>query len=136
LLSLKSRYVVFTTMDDKLRSGLNKAGIAQAERHVFICLGPECCSRREGEMLWDFVKKRVKETGVRAMRTKADCFRICTGGPWMVVYPDGVWYGRVTPARFERILQQHLMRGEVVTEWVSAQNRGCSLRPEPPPLED
>ena len=64
-----------------------QAGIATAERHVFVCIGPDCCDSREGEALWEFIKQRVKETGLRAMRTKAACFRICAGGPWIVVYP-------------------------------------------------
>ena len=74
----------------KLPDGLAKAGIAAATRHVFVCLGPDCCATAEGEVLWELVKRRVRETGLRAMRTKAGCFRICTGGPWLVVYPEGV----------------------------------------------
>ena len=76
----------------------------------------------EGEALWDFVKKRVKETGLKVMRTKAGCFRICTGGPWLVVYPEGIWYGEVTAERFERILQQHLLGAAPVREWVVIRN--------------
>jgi (2Fe-2S) ferredoxin len=109
-------------MDSKLRSGFEKAGLAKAEKHLFLCLGPDCCRRKEGEYLWDYVKKRTKETGLRVMRTKADCFRICVDGPWLVVYPDGTWYSKVTPARFERIVQQHLMKGEPVEEWIVARN--------------
>lgn len=109
-------------MSSKLREGFAKAGVATAERHLFVCIGPDCCGSREGEILWEFIKKRVKETSLRAMRTKAGCFRICTGGPWLVVYPEGVWYGSVNPARFERILQEHLVRGTPVREWIVAEN--------------
>jgi (2Fe-2S) ferredoxin len=111
-------------MNSKVQSGLDKAGVAKAQRHLFFCLGPDCCRRSEGELLWDFVKRRIKELGVPVMRTKAECFRICAGGPWLVVYPEGIWYGGVTPSRFERILSQHIVGGEPVREWVAARN-GC-----------
>ena len=109
-------------MDDKLAAGLAKATIATAERHLFLCMGPECCTRQEAEVLWEIIKRRIKDTGVKAMRTKADCFRICTGGPWIVVYPEGVWYGEMNAQRFERVLQEHLLGGQPVAEWVVAKN--------------
>ena len=119
-------------MNDPIQSGLEKAGVANAQRHLFICIGPDCCDSREGEALWEFIKKRVRETGLRAMRTKAACLRICAGGPWLVVYPDGTWYGAMTPERFERILDQHLIRGQPVREWIAASNDlGCGARATP-----
>ena len=105
---------------DKLAKGIQKAGIPGAKKHLFICIGPDCCSKKEGEVLWEFIKKRVKDLPV--MRTKAACFRICRDGPLLVIYPDGTWYSRVTPARFERILTQHILGGEPVNEWVIAKN--------------
>ncbi len=113
-------------MDKKLAKGLSKAGIDGARRHLFVCIGPDCCSCREGEHLWETIKHRVKESGVPVMRTKAGCFRICVDGPWLVVYPEGCWYSRVTPARFEKIFEQHVIGGKPVEEWVVARNDlGC-----------
>ena len=109
-------------MSTPLQDGLAKAGIDRAERHLFLCIGPDCCATSDGERVWEYVKKRVRETGLRAMRTKAACFRICTGGPWLVVYPDGAWYGAIDEERFERILQQHLLGGAAVSEWLVVRN--------------
>ena len=52
------------------------------------------------------------ELNLPVMRTKASCFRICVGGPWLLIYPEGVWYGSVTPERCERILQEHVDPGQ------------------------
>ncbi len=110
-------------MYSQLQKGLDKAGVASAERHLLLCLGPDCCESAEGDATWECIKARVKETGIAAMRTKAACLRICTEGPWLVVYPDGVWYSRVTPERFERILREHLINNEPVKEWIVAVNK-------------
>ncbi|MEO6742716.1 MAG: (2Fe-2S) ferredoxin domain-containing protein [Chthoniobacteraceae bacterium] len=116
-------------MDDELKAGLKKAAIATAGRHVFLCMGPDCCEPADAGIVWEYIKRRVRETGLLAMRTKAQCFRICTGGPWLVVYPDGVWYGGITTERFERILQEHLVGNVPVAEWITAENRlGCRPR--------
>ena len=109
-------------MNDEIQAGLAKAGVATAKRHLFLCIGPDCCACADGERLWEFVKKRVRETALPAMRTKAGCFRICAGGPWLVVYPEGTWYGAVTPERFERILHEHLLGGRPIQEWLAAEN--------------
>ena len=100
----------------------SKMALISAQRHVFLCVGPNCCASADGLATWELLKRRLRELDLPVLRTKAGCLRICHGGPWLLVYPEGIWYGGVTPERCERIVQEHFVRGRVVQEWVAAQH--------------
>jgi (2Fe-2S) ferredoxin len=97
-----------------------KIGLPTARRHLFMCVGPDCCTPEQGQVSWEHLKSACKAHALPVLRTKAACLRMCARGPWLVVYPDGVWYAEVTPERFERIRREHLEGGRPVTEWVEA----------------
>ncbi|EHA63034.1 MULTISPECIES: ferredoxin [unclassified Synechococcus] len=97
--------------------------------HLLLCATPtkaKCCDPEIGAASWDALKQQVRELDLEnpsrvqgiVLRSKADCLRICDQGPILLVWPDGTWYGGVTPERISSILQQHIIQGQPIEEWI------------------
>ncbi len=92
-------------------------------KHIFICCNQRPLDHPRGSCdpsgsadLHRAFKARLASTSVRASvrANKAGCLDQCEHGPTVVVYPEAVWYGHVTLADVDEIVQAHILDGKPV----------------------
>ena len=100
-----------------------KPKIQDYRRHLLICVGLRCAEEGQSQQLFDSLGEKFKAAGLdqgslRVKRTRVHCFAACRGGPVLCVQPDGVWYYNVTAENMDRIIEQHLVKGQPVEELI------------------
>ena len=100
-----------------------KPKIGAYHRHLLVCTGPRCAQEGQAQALFDSLGDKFKASGLnsgplRVKRSRVSCFAACKGGPIVCVQPDGTWYYNVTLENMDRIIDQHLCKGEKVEELV------------------
>jgi (2Fe-2S) ferredoxin len=65
-----------------------------------------------------FLEEFERRTNGGYQLTSTGCLGPCALGASVLVYPEGILYGRVTPADVPEIIEQHLLTGEPVARLV------------------
>ena len=93
------------------------------EKHIFICenVRPEehprgCCSEKGSKELRKSFKKKLKKLGLNIdiRANAAGCLDACEHGTTVLIYPEQIWYGRVTENDVDEIIQKHLIENKPV----------------------
>jgi len=92
-------------------------------RHILVCTGNFCSPDRRGRALYSLLAELLQREDLlfgptRVKRGETPCLGVCSNGPIVVVYPDGIWYGSVTPDLLERIVVEHLKNNRPVEDAV------------------
>ena len=111
------------------RKQLDKlAPVTQApiKHHVFVCNGKSCSAVGSSDVKAEF-ELILKEKDLRQGKESkgrnpmgeivlTDCgsVGVCSIGPAVLVYPEGIWYAQVQPEDVREIIEEHLEKGNIV----------------------
>ncbi len=94
-------------------------------RHTFICTNGNCTDPDRAEAIQQRFNELNRVHGLNKLRnpervkcTLSDCLGVCSSGPILTVYPDGIWYHHVDEAALEKIYSQHILGGQPVEEYI------------------
>lgn len=84
-------------------------------RHVLVCVNRDCADRGSVRVLGG-LRRELRAAGAErsVQTTRVMCLGRCGDGPAVVVYPDGVWYRRVTEGDVPAVVTEHLLGGSPV----------------------
>ncbi len=92
------------------------AANTQYRKQVLVCGGTGCTSSGSKKVL-AALEETLEETGIKdVLVVRTGCFGLCSLGPIMIVYPEGVFYSQVTPEGVKKIVKEHLIEGGSVVK--------------------
>jgi (2Fe-2S) ferredoxin len=109
--------------------------------HIFVCCNQRepgnsrgCCDPAGGQKLRELFKAELKRRnlGPLVRANASGCLDQCELGPTVVIYPQGIWYGKVQPEDVGRIIDQTVIGGSVLedlqipAEMLNTKGRGPS----------
>lgn len=113
--------------------------MAPFTHHIFVCCNQRapghsrgCCDPDGSQKLRDAFKREIERRGLKAevRANSAGCLEQCELGPAVVIYPQAIWYGHVTPEDVPRIVERTILHGETIADlkiaddWLNTKGKG------------
>lgn len=75
-----------------------------------------CCAARDGFAVYQALKDRVKELGLRerVLVTRTGCLKHCSRGVTVAVWPHNLWYGGVCLGDVDELLSREALAGREI----------------------
>ncbi|MAZ79986.1 MAG: 2Fe-2S ferredoxin [Gammaproteobacteria bacterium] len=93
------------------------------EKHIFFCTNLRedknkvSCGAFNSAELRIYMKKKVKESGIKGVRINASgCLNRCKLGPILVAYPKGVWFKVKNKKDIDLLIEQFLYKDKIVNK--------------------
>ncbi|MCA9735756.1 MAG: (2Fe-2S) ferredoxin domain-containing protein [Deferribacteres bacterium] len=93
------------------------------EKHIFVCINERpadnpkgCCFAKDALSVFQKFRAEITARNLKGkvQATKSGCLASCETGPNIVIYPEGVWYKEVTENDVEEIMDEHIIKGNIV----------------------
>lgn len=117
--TLEELNVVRDSMKGEVALRTHGDASSKYEKHVLVCGGTGCTSSGSPKII-EKLKEEFAAKGLtdKIQIVKTGCFGLCERGPIMIVYPEGSFYSRVDIDEIPRIVDEHLIGGEPVKEFL------------------
>jgi len=106
----------------QLRERVQKEIKARTQASTTITVGMGTCGIAAGAReVMHAVLAELDERSIDAHVTTTGCIGMCSKEPLVDIQQGDeprVTYGNITPSMAPRLIEEHLMQGNVVTEWV------------------
>ncbi len=93
--------------------------IKSERAHVLICSGSNCISRGANTLREEF-EIHLKDLGIEdeIKLVNTGCVGLCEQGPFVIIYPEGIFYAQIKNRDIKTIVHEHLYKGRVVDKLV------------------
>ena len=90
--------------------------MALVRAHILICTGTGCTASGAKNVLAKFEEElKAKKLRDEVSLVETGCHGFCEGGPLVIIYPEGTFYTRVKPEDVAEIVEEHILKGRVVS---------------------